>query len=358
MPETIIPAICSDRAVVYIGDAVVVLPVLDAESVDSVVTDPPYGLEFSGQDWDGAKGFRESLADMDTSGMSDPEVFEAWCGAWAREALRVLRPGGHMAVFGGTRTWHRMARGVEQAGFEIRDQIAWLYSSGMPKSLDLSHAADQRLGATRSDRVVKVADNETILGRTCKVLDKGRPVTDQAKRLEGWGTGLKPGFEPVLIARKPVEGSVVATVLEHGTGGLNIDAARFGEGRWPVNVCLDSGQARLLDRLNSGAGAGTAHLASGKFPVFRYEGKASRSERPRAYGATHSTVKPLSLMRWLVGLLTPMRGVVLEPFAGSGTTVEAALLDGYRVVAVEKDESFLPLIQARLDRMTDTLARS
>ncbi|MCL2489176.1 MAG: site-specific DNA-methyltransferase [Propionibacteriaceae bacterium] len=347
MPEPLLPAIQTDTVTVYLGDTVAILPILDPESVDSIVTDPPYGLRFCDQTWDGAAGFRESLTNVDTSGFSDAEVFEAWCRAWAVGALHVLKPGGHLAAFGGTRTWHRLVRGVESAGFEIRDQIAWLYSTGMPKSMDISHAIDAHLGASRTDRVVEVSDHDWLLGRTRKVLNSGQPVTEQAKAMAGWGTGLRPGFEPILIAHKPPDGTLVGNVLAHGVGGLNIDTARFGDGRWPVNVALDDGQAESLDQATGSLPGGV----SGKFPVFRYDAKASPSQRPRAFGMAHATVKPLSLMRWLVNLLTPVGGVVLEPFAGSGSTIQAALLDGFRVIAVEKDPDYLPLISSRLDRV-------
>ena len=347
MPE-LLPAVDDGRVAVYVGDTVAVLPQLVAASVDAVVTDPPYGLGFADQEWDGARGFRESLAEVDTSGLSDGEVFQAWCAAWASGTLRVLRPGGHLAAFGGTRTWHRLVAGVEQAGFEVRDQIAWLYSSGMPKSMDVSRAIDQHLGAARVDRIVERSEAESVLGRTSRVVAQGEPVTVEARAFAGWGTGLRPGFEPILIARKPVESSIVANVLAHGTGALNVDAARFGDRRWPVNVALDAGVAARLD---ADVGASLASVrVSGRFPVFHYDGKASRAERPRAFGVAHATVKPLSLMRWLIGLVTPRRGVVLEPFAGSGTTVEAALLDGFRVVAIERDPAFLPLIASRIER--------
>ena len=347
MLDSLLPAIQTGGVTVYMGDAVAVLPTLDAGSVDSVVTDPPYGLGFCDQAWDGAAGFRESLTDVDTTGMPDAEVFEAWCHAWTVGALHALRPGGHLAAFGGTRTWHRMVRGVESAGFEIRDQIAWLYSTGMPKSMDLSRAIDAHLGAPRADRVVEVAYRDTLLGRTTKVLDQGQPVTEEAMRFAGYGTGLRPGFEPILIARKPPDGTLVANVLAYGVGGLNVEAARFGDRRWPVNVAMDDGQAASLDVATGSLPGGV----SGRFPVFRYDGKASQSERPRAFGVAHATVKPLSLMRWLVRLLTPAGGVVLEPFAGSGTTIQAALLEGFRVVAVEKDPDYLPLIASRLDHV-------
>jgi site-specific DNA-methyltransferase (adenine-specific) len=279
--------------------------------------------------------------------MRGPEVFETWCAAWARGALDVLKPGAHLAVFGGTRTWHRMVRGIEDAGFEVRDQIAWLYSSGMPKSLDVAHAIDKRHGAHRPDRVVQQSGTDGVLGPTRRVVQHGTAVTEEAKRWEGWGTGLRPSFEPIIIARKPMTGTVIDTVLEHGTGAIHIDAARLGDARWPANVALDPSQADALDLLT---GTWQSDPVSTRFPVFRYEGKAPGSERPRAFGVSHSTVKPLSLMRWLVRLLTPPGGTVLDPFAGSGTTIEAALEEGFQVVAIEKDAEFLPLIQSRLDR--------
>ncbi|MDR2454015.1 MAG: site-specific DNA-methyltransferase [Bifidobacteriaceae bacterium] len=340
------PVVDCDAAVVYVGDAVVLLSLLGEGWADAVVTDPPYGLGFSGEPWDGRAGFARSLPGLDVAGLSDGDVFQAWCQAWAAGALACLRPGGHLVAFGGTRTWHRLAAGVEAAGFEVRDQIAWLYSSGVPKSLDLSNAADKRLGAVRPDREVVVSERDTVLGVTRRVVARGVPVTLEAGRLEGWGTGLKPAFEPILVARKPCEGGVVGNVLEHGVGGLNIGRSRTAGGRWPANAALDGVQAARLDAL---AGAGV----SARFPVFHHASKASPSERPRAFGVSHATVKPLSLMRWLVGLVAPAGGVVLEPFAGSGATVEAAVLEGMRVVAVEKDPSFAPLVRARLDRIAD-----
>lgn len=337
-----------DGALVLGGDSVAVLPRLAADVADALVTDPPYGLEFNGHAWDGATGFAESLPDLDVSTMTPPEVFEAWCAAWARGALHALKPGAHLAAFGGTRTWHRMVRGIESAGFEVRDQIAWLYSSGMPKSMDLAYAVDKRNGVLRPDRVVQESEREGVLGATRRVVQHGAPVSDDAKQWAGWGTGLRPSFEPIIIARKPISGTVVDNVLAHGTGALNIDAARFGDDWWPANVALDAAQAETLDLLTgSRRGAPT----SARFPIFRYEHKAPGSERPRAFGVSHSTVKPLSLMRWLVRLLTPRDGLVLEPFAGSGATVEAALDEQMRVVAIEKDASFVPLIASRIDRV-------
>lgn len=343
------PVLEDPRVRVYLGDTVELLPRLAPASIDAIVTDPPYGLSLNGHCWDDASGFRESLPHMDTRSMSAAEVFEAWCTAWAQGALDALKPGAHLAAFGGARTWHRMVRGIENAGFEIRDQIAWLHSSGMPKSVDLSYAIDKHRGHHRSDRIVQVGAGEGVLGTTRSVTSRGTPVSDDAARWEGWGTALRPAYEPIIVARRPVGGTIAANLLTHGVGGLNIDATRFGDGKWPMNVVLDASQADALDALTGTWGS--IEPVSRRFPIFRYDAKASAAERPRAYGISHSTVKPLSLMRWLVTLLAPPSGTVLEPFAGSGTTIEAAVATGLHVIAFEKDPSYLPLIASRLDRL-------
>lgn len=178
--------IAEEQTTVYLGDAVELLPLLPEASIDALVTDPPYGLSFNGHSWDDASGFRESLPHMDTSAMTAPEVFEAWCKAWAAGALHALKPGAYVAAFGGARTWHRMVRGIENAGFEIRDQIAWLHTTGMPKSMDLAHAIDKHHGVHRTDRIVQTNDHDGVLGVTRTVVSKGTPVTDDAQR-DLWG---------------------------------------------------------------------------------------------------------------------------------------------------------------------------
>ncbi|WP_454301132.1 DUF4406 domain-containing protein [Salana multivorans] len=387
-----------DLVTLYHGDCLDVLREMPDASVDSVVTDPPYALEFMGRSWDG---------------WSSPAAFQEWCTAWATECLRVLKPGGHMLAFGGSRTWHRLAGGIEDAGFEIRDSIAWLYGSGFPKSMDVAKAIDARasVNGETQRRVALVAEvirshreakgmtptevSEAVVGtrsgacwnwehqqlpsvemwpeikRVLNIADvyDGLIEGDRAKQWEGWGTALKPAFEPIVVARKPLAGTVAANVLAHGTGALNIDGCRVGDevrhaaftslapasgnrlgaagtqearrgtqgdpkeyvGRWPTNVVLDESQAAELDEQSgvtvsrtgkprgAAAGEGWGMTATGAeyddqggasrfFPVFRYEAKAPREERPRVDGVAHPTVKPLDLMRWLVRLVTPRGG--------------------------------------------------
>lgn len=297
---------------------------------DSCVTDPPYELAFMGRKWD-------------SSGVAFDPV------RWA-EVLRVLKPGAHLLAFGGTRTYHRMVCAIEDAGFEIRDSIHWVYGSGFPKSLDVSKAIDERLGAAR-EVVGTIPDRRTGKGSVLnfstdrpqsEVSVTGSPVTPEAEQWNGWGTALKPAHEPIVVARKPLSGTVAANVLAYGTGGLNVDACRiegdawsrpgraesnvFGAyapiptesspaGRWPPNLllthsescgetCVDGCPVAEMDRqsgnrpgmsgggkhradyeggmfgaIDSDAARGDSGGASRFFPVFRYEAKAGRSER-------------------------------------------------------------------------------
>ena len=393
---------CDDSVTLFHGDCLEVLAGLPDGSVDSVVTDPPYGLAFMGNKWDTFSAVE----------------FQAWCGLWAAECLRVLKPGGHMLAFGGTRTFHRLAVAVEDAGFEIRDSIAWLYGSGFPKSLDVSKAIDKAAGAERAKVPATggLANNKNLnddgwakIGQPNPMMDSGTPASDAAQQWQGWGTALKPAFEPIVVARKPLDAkTVAANVLAHGTGALNIDGSRVGgafesgwsksgskasentsmsganyardpkpdnaAGRWPANVVLDESQAAALDlqsgvskssgvinRWDDGAkpfGGGAGHeytsvrgvADEGGASRFFYTAKANKKERPAVGGVTHPTVKPLALMQYLVRLVTPVGGVVLEPFAGSGATVEAAILEGFDVIAVEREESYLPLVVERVKR--------
>lgn len=259
---------------VLVGNNLDLLPTLEDNSVDSIVTDPPYELGFMGKKWD-------------STGIAyNPDLW--------RECLRVLKPGAHLLSFGGTRTWHRIAVAIEDAGFEVRDSIAWMYGSGFPKSLDISKAIDKQAGAEReiigpnryAGRRIESSgplNGDNTYGQFGIPAGETAPATPEAKQWEGWGTALKPAFEPVIVARKPLIGTVAENVLTYGTGGLNIDGSRvnnltqreknwtpqrqqannpiqFGgaksgdvismykeNGRWPANVILDEYTAGLLD---------------------------------------------------------------------------------------------------------------
>jgi DNA modification methylase len=533
---------------------------MPAESVDAVVTDPPYGLEFMGREWDsfggerqagsrGGNGDRGLLPGYGRGGTPQDRVafarrssgaFQAFTETWAREALRVLKPGGHLLAFGGTRTYHRLTCAIEDAGFEIRDCLVYLYGAGFPKSLSpyrsmLSRQCPSNEHARRAVRlsewhpaewpearaptalalaemlpegelallirtgevagsfagtampssalkVVGISLNtesswsecsdvvfdgtstsitETVTALTtdprtwrcwtslptppttlhpgsrpdgcgCDAWRVAEGSTDgelrwsatpariapgpatggRLKPTEPLGTALKPSHEPVVVARKPLrERTVAAQVLATGTGGLNIDACRIAHasdadraesegknqharyanpgsnrdsysgqmpprttydgaaGRWPANVALDGEAARLLDSEVGGLPGGTPRYAHGDKPLygsklaniahdgfgdqgggpsrFFYTAKASTGERD---GATHPTVKPLDLMRWLVRLVTPPGGVVLEPFAGSGTTLLAAKAEGFGCIGIERDPAYAAMAAERYRR--------
>lgn len=456
------------RITLWHGRSEQVLTTLPDASVDAVVCDPPYGLEFMGNEWDSFKPSSARLRKRvdgrtnPTGGKSlttTPEAyvagvpFQRWCQAWATECLRVLKPGGHLLAFGGTRTVHRLTCGIEDAGFEIRDGIDWIYGQGFPKSMDVSKAIDRASGARRDpgvpgpyasrrprDEVTAVSAYHDGVGDASSALVT-TPATEEGRHWEGWGTALKPAREPIVVARKPLVGTVAANVLEHGTGAINIDACRVGVGgqlkwatprgmgseqsfaddawtqaqgrphaeaeastvgRWPANVVLShaatpdgvdlcdgecvpgcpvgeldeqsgtltSGKGSVRRKSGSDAEGNTSSAygaesrpsgsvmvshgdtggASRFYPVFRYQAKAPSRERPKVDGVAHSTVKPLALMRWLVRLVTPPGGLVLDPFAGSGTTVEACALEGFRCIAIEQDAQYLPLIEVRLKR--------
>ena len=383
----------------YLGDCLFWLAMLPDNSVDAVVTDPPYGLSFMGKKWD-----------YDVPGEA----------IW-RECLRVLKPGGHLLAFAGTRTQHRMAVRIEDAGFEIRDMIAWVYGSGFPKSLDVSKAIDKAAGAERE--VVGVKENsfgrkpgggdgwgEAIEGGKASdhVFNITAPATEAARQWQGWGTALKPALEPITVARKPLVGTVAENVLTHGTGALNIDGCRVhaddaqggtytvkrfapgasvnrdgnwkqeaeftGEmkpGRFPANLIHDGSDEVV---------AGFPGEADGSAARFFYCAKASKRDRdegcegleakrttfadgtglknngdgtPRNQQPSnrnhHPTVKPTDLMRYLCRLVTPPGGTVLDPFMGSGSTGKAAALEGFHFIGMERDADYFVIAQARID---------
>jgi DNA modification methylase len=317
------------------ADCFEALASLPAASVDAVVCDPPYGIDFNGHHWDG-RVIRQTARTHTGRRLSPGEAFQAWTEAWARECLRVLRPGGHFAAFGAPRTFHRLTCGTEDAGFELRDVLLWLYGTGMPKS----------------------------------------------RRLPGGrGTALKPAYEPILLARKPLHGTTQQNLSAHKTGALNIDPCRVAR-RWPANVLLSHHHdcrpgrchrhcpTRMIDSA-ARATRPLAHAVGGPSRLF-YCPKAGRRERdagceqlprreldlfPNAHGNghrpapaanAHPTVKPLAVMRWLVRLVTPAGGVVLDPFCGSGSTGCAAVLEKRRFLGIEREPGYVAVANARI----------
>ena len=417
-------------ATVLHGDCLNELRELEDNSVHAVVTDPPYGLSNTTPAQVAETITRWVSGERDYLPSARGFMGHEWDGfvppvaVWD-ECLRVLKPGGHLLAFAGSRTHDLMGLAVRLAGFEIRDSVAWLYGSGFPKSMDVSKAIDKAAGAERE--VIGFAGRSGS-GRTA--MDAGTrsgdlagdyfntaPATPDAARWQGWGTALKPAHEPIILARKPLTGTVAANVLEHGTGALNIDVCRIGmsdadravvdnrsgkadsegggvfcegfgarpagerftsdpSGRWPANVVLDESQAAELDRQSgdvpgavgmtlygTGSSIGPTGLKSHGKPIgqpgqrdkggasrFFYVAKAPKSERPVVDGVAHPTVKPVTLMRWLVRMVTPPGGTVLDPFAGSGTTLEAAVMEDFNVIGIEREADYLPLIRARLER--------
>jgi DNA modification methylase len=488
----------------HLGDCRTVLATLDDASIDAIVCDPPYELNFMGRTWD-------------NSGIAyDVTVWQ--------QCLRVLKPGGHLVAFGGSRTYHRLAVAIEDAGFEIRDQIQWIYGSGFPKSLDVSKAMDKQNGDNQLSRRLRFTEWVRSTGLTTSQIDKATgtfmgshyttsasqpaimtrqhldavrhlidtvpdwvetevdirtteseawksrpvvtktgedmfgeyevdddrwrtpsnkpefatkwgfgaksdgkftitaPATDLAKQWQGWGTALKPAHEPAVLARKPLCGTVADNVMAWGVGALNIDGTRVGTskevphspptkkktgagftipsvsyglghdanvGRWPANVILDEDAAVALDAQSGVSGkqsnavflnrkrkgfmltgsednVQTANAPDNYGDVggasrFFYIAKASRSEREAGLDAPdgqraniHTTVKPLSLMRYLVRLVTPKHGKVLDPFMGSGSTGCAAVLEGFDFVGIDITPEYVAIAQKRVDHYAVT----
>jgi len=432
------------------GNCLELLAEMPDNSVDSIVTDPPYELGFMGKSWDNS-GIAYNV--------------ELWS-----QVLRVLKPGGHLLAFGGSRTYHRLASAVEDAGFEIRDQIMWLYGSGFPKSLDVSKAIDKNNGEPNrllkftewmrttglkakeldaatgtnmgghylttasqpaiptvelwgkirpliadvpewvDELVQRIEAEREVVGtkdsnllavapgqnndRSATTLNITAPSTPEAQQWEGWGTALKPAHEPIVVARKPLIGTVATNVLTYGTGALNIDGSRVGtgtgetktvqypdirgnnynnaegtveytvtdQGRWPANVIHDGSEEVLeyfgepqrffycakasKSERNAGLGGLPKQEQQGSYK-FRTDGSLDGKEtEPKAN--IHPTVKPISLMRYLVKLVTPPNGTVLDPFLGSGTTTVAAILEGFNWMGCEMTEDYWPIIEARV----------
>jgi site-specific DNA-methyltransferase (adenine-specific) len=460
-----------------LGDCLEVLKTIPDNSIDSVVTDPPYGIGFMGKAWDtfepdnvkksvdnntehyqkniekkkeikNLKGRKNSpiagkstfagTYDLTSKGKND---YQEWCYEWGKECFRILKPGGHLLASNSPRMYHRMAIGLEDAGFEIRDQIMWVYGSGFPKSHNIGKAIDKIEGNEREVLGYKgsfVSSGGQLNGentRTDRYYEKGN------SDWEGWGTALKPAHEPIVMARKPLsEKSIAENVLKHGTGGINIDGSRItiGQGdktsaghrtcnifetekisggngspdyetheggRFPANIIFDEEAGQLLDEQSGPTSQG--HWAKTKTTGFgefgngksEYKGVGPKDKNKDKGGASrffycpkaakkdrnegldefeekksrkwrddkgmkytgsgnlrnemskniHPTVKPTDLMRYLINLITPPNGTILDPFMGSGSTGKAAVRCGVNFIGIEREQEYMDIAKARIE---------
>lgn len=484
------PAYAAGGITIYQGDCVEVMAAMPPASIDAIVTDPPYGLQFmdarwdrlwrsrteADQEWmaervardadDGLAVRQRKLPDLATSRRRGREM-QAWHERWAAEALRVIKPGGHLVAFGGARTYHRLASALEDAGWELRDCLSWLYGSGFPKSHDVARAIDrrrrddiehvraylktardargmtnrqvaehfgfvasmaghwidhksqpllptmeqwamltellgldgtmdaevQRLNARKGQPGEAWAEAEIIgehttpapglVGHRFKTRDalQRAPQSDLARAWDGWGTALKPAWEPIILARRPPAGSVADNIEAHGVGALNIDACRIGAdtagdqdragaaGRWPANVAMDTEAAAQLDQMAPGAPsrffytgkAAPSERAAGITGQGRQRDPSRHADQPSMNGGEgnpynrgaapaanhHPTVKPLDLMQWLITLIVPPGGVVLDPFLGSGTTAAASAALYRPCIGIELDPDYVAIAAER-----------
>jgi DNA modification methylase len=393
-----------------LGDCLNEMKKLDDNSVDSIVTDPPYGISFMGKAWDKT--------------VPSTEVWE--------EALRVLKPGGHLLAFAGTRTQHRMAVNIEDAGFEIRDMIAWVYGSGFPKSHNISKAIDKMAGAEREviSEIKTKSGGMAHISKTnaehnfrpnaytgnaddksaANVIQVTAPATDEAKQWEGWGTALKPALEPITVARKPLEEkTVAANVLKYGTGGINIDTSRVplnGDykskangrpsqtglddnyvsetanqpdtvGRFPANFIHDGSDEVVSCFPNTKAGGSVSGKEKSRtgdantncygeynrvaWDSYSDDGSAARffycakvSKKERGENNDHPTVKPQELMKYLIRMVTPESGIVLDPFMGSGSTGMAAKDLAIDFIGIELDPDYIEIAKNRIDSVGES----
>ena len=371
------------------ADCIEAMKEMPDNSIDSIVTDPPYELGFMGKSWD-STGIAFNVA------------------VWS-EALRVLKPGGHLIAFSGSRTYHRMAVAIEDAGFEIRDQIMWVYGSGFPKSMNIEKAINKIDGVEFLEKPASGvgfmnAEGAGGYNTTIHQLEQVGDSSERAAQWQGWGTALKPAHEPMVLARKPVVGTVANNVLTYGVGGLNIDASRVGSESREVTIVENGFGSNFMDDNWQPSGESYAKTVQGRWPAnfihdgsdelndllgeparFFYCAKTSKRDRNegldgfeakrdhdgRAEGKVggdnprnrtnaeklnhHPTVKPTTLMQYLVRLVTPQGGTVLDPFMGSGSTGKGCVYEGFDFVGIEQSVEYIEIAQARINFALDNL---
>ena len=372
------------------GDCLQVLCTFPSNIVDSVVTDPPYGLT---KEPDIREVLEKWLAGEDYTHRGGGFMGKTWDSfvpgpsVW-REVYRVLKPGSHALVFAGTRTQDLMTTALRLAGFEVRDVIEWLYFSGFPKSLDIAKEFDKRNGIWRGRAGKVISENRSMSAPNYERTPKGEPITDLAKKWDGWGTVLKPAHEPIIVVRKPLidadtgrKLTVADCVEKYGTGAINIDASRIAadDQEELTKACEDFSKRDIHTRTNSGVRFLASeriipNMTEGRFPAncvttepgaffSKYfnitppelSKKALKKDRNSDWrgeeiGATnrHPTVKPTDLMAWLVRLVTPPGGIVLDPFAGSGSTCVAARREGFFFIGIERELEYVEIARKRV----------
>lgn len=384
------------------GDCLRVLRTFSSNVVDSVVTDPPYGLS---REPDIREVLEKWLAGEDYTHRGSGFMGKTWDSfvpgpsIW-REVYRVLKPGGHALVFAGTRTQDLMTIALRLAGFEVRDVIEWLYFSGFPKSMDVSKAFDKRAGVEREVigidmhflRRNPISNHKNDYGEGygnpsfrdgIEAAKITAPATPLAKKWDGWGTALKPAHEPIILMRKPLIGTVAENVEQFGTGAINIDGCRVGnEERINQPAANKPGGNALMMSVKGMPQNAKARLAVGRFPTncvttepnaffSKYFNitppelckKASKRDRNSDWRGEeisvtnrHPTVKPTDLMAWLVRLVTPPGGIVLDPFAGSGSTCVAARREGFFFIGIEQELEYIEIARKRVGEIDTVLS--
>jgi site-specific DNA-methyltransferase (adenine-specific) len=326
-----------DKATLFHGNNMDALKELEDNSIDSVVTDPPYGLSLLNNKWD-----------------YDVPSVEFW-----REIYRVIKPGGYILSFGGTRTYHRMVVNIEDAGFEIRDQIMWIYGQGFPKSRNIGVDIDKVQGNER--KIIGKKDSQVSGGGQLngKNSRKELYITQGNSEFEDWGTTLKPANEPICVAKKPISKKTIAeNVIHYTTGAINIGGCRIdseqsdGLKRFPTNVIIDEFSARLLDdfyHLSSRDKKAETQGPSRFFFIPKVNTKERSLGMDNEVKNTHPTLKPIELMKYLTRMVTPKNGMILDPFMGSGSTGVSSLLEGFQFIGMEQSSNYFEIAKKRIN---------
>jgi len=363
------------------ADSIIELNKMEENIFGSCVIDPPYGINFLGKEWD--KFTSDKINNVPTNysvpmpleapspKLVESKCYQEWCYCWAKEVLRVIKPGGHLLSFCSTRMYHRLVTALENAGWEIRDTLAWMYGTGFPKSTNVALGVDKLMGCSNRGHRIEYRNKQTGKVR-CDgdTPPKYQARTSEAKGWEGFEIALKPAMELICLARKPLsEKSIATNVLKWGTGGLNIDGCRIKDtsdnsNRWPANVIMDKEAGKILDFQhktlpsrffycpkpnNAEKNAGLEDMPKVRRDVIKGKEKnvmSKKSVLPQQN--SHPTIKPVTLLRYLCRLVTPPNGVVLDCFMGSGSCGIAAYEEGFKYVGIEMQKEYFEIAKKRI----------